>query len=218
MADYIMTEPGVLDFANGLFTARDDKYSCYILIDKTTPEGQAEAKRIGQAIMDAIRTGVTDGGKDRDGKPRPAPLAGLDPDDPEQVRRLTLPLKDGDTDTFTQGEHQGGLRKDQYPEFAGHWFMKLSAGNHRMVDEQLVRDTNNRPLTRSEVYSGNKVRAAIWFNAYSINGRKGIVPRLTALLVTDPGTPLVERSNGDPFAGFNLPKQDAADPFAAMGV
>ena len=221
MADYVMNEPGILDFANGLFQAKDDKYSCYILIDKNTPEGQAEAKRIVQAINEAIVEGTTNGGKNQDGTPHPAPLAGVDPNDKEQVKRLSLPLKDGDTDRFTRGEHNGELRKDVYKEFAGHWFMKLTAGNHRMCDEGLIRDKTNRPVAQRDVYSGNKVRAKIWFAPWSREGNRGIQARLNALLIVEPGEALYERRDADPFSGFGLPDApgaDDADPFSSMGI
>lgn len=216
MADYIMNEPATLDFANGLFRDRDGKYSCYLLIDKSTPGGQAEAKAIAQAIQDAIKDGTRPSGN------YPAPLAGLDPNDQNAVKRLSLPLKDGDKDVFALGEHAGERRADVYPEFAGHWFLKVSAGEHRMVDEGLVRDMSNRPVQASQVYSGNRVRANLWFAAWNNNGNRGVQARLNALLIVEPGEPLVQGGHGgDPFAGFGLPAADASaggDPFANMGV
>lgn len=221
MADYIMSESGVLNFANGLFQGRDDKYSCYILIDKTTAQGKEEAKKITEAISQAIVDGTQD--QKRDGNTVPGPLAGLNPQDEKQVSRLTLPLKDGDTDTFALGEHVGELRKSVYPEFANHWYLKLNAGSHKLLDEGLIRKVVNglmMPAVQSDVYSGNLVRANIWFTAYSNNGRKGVQARLNALLITDPGTPLYDRQDRDPFAGFGLPAQTTTsnDPFANMGI
>ncbi|MBT1161778.1 ssDNA-binding protein [Bifidobacterium sp. SO1] len=226
MADYIMTASGTLDFANSLFQSKDrinangekvENFSCYVLIDKDTPEGQEEAKSIAKAIQDAIVAGTQPSGN------YAAPLAGLNPEDKTQVSRLRLPLKDGDTDVFKMGDHEGEKRCDVYPEFKGKWFINLGAGSHHMLAEGLIRkivDGKMVPAVQNDVYSGNKVRANIWFTAYNAQGNKGVKARLNALLITEPGEPLYERRDNDPFAGFGLPESgtESNDPFSGMGI
>lgn len=138
-------------------------------------------------------------------------------DDKEWVKRLGLPVEDGDTAVFTRGDNVGKLKKDVREEYEGHWVLKASTKND-LVAAGWVVDQNRRRLTASELYSGAIVRANIWLYAYR-QDNSGVGAMLNAVVKTGDG----ERIGGetDPLAAFGLPDASAAgapDPFAGMGV
>lgn len=224
MADLVMQDSGILDFPK-LFKKDEtsDSYTAIILLDS-----ENEVKRIADAIQDAIKRGVTEPGRDSDGKKTAPPFAGHDPADKTWLATLSLPLKNGDTEAFsTSSKHAGKLRKDVNPEFAGRWYLKVST-NTDMAAEGLLVDTQRKPLTSRDLHSGVLVRAKIWFIPWTFQGRSGVKALLTALvktadgeLTTKDGTVVYSAADADPFAGFNLPAaDDTADegPFAGMGI
>lgn len=226
MADYYMQAPGILDYPHLFKPGRGGKYEATILI-----EDKEETARIMAAIKEAIKDGVTTGGKDANGNPTPAPFAGYDPDDKTFLSRLILPLKNGDTDVFQRGAHKGELRKSVNPEFAGRFFVKATrkdspAGANRLLD--LSNGERDSHPQAGAFRSGDLVCGAFWFRPYSKDGDMGVQAYLTSLVKVKSGTlktvtgeTVYEPGDTDPFAGFNLPGMTdgaASDPFAGFGL
>ena len=247
MSDLILPEPAIATFVHLFKPSMNDKYELTLLIDKKpgtetvdgvdrTVETSADYRAIQQAVMAAIKQGCTEEcGYDPKTKAKFVPFAGKDPNNPAFVKTLQLPLKDGDTDRFTRGEHNGELRKDVYPEFAGRYFIRLTTSKdlaHAQDPETgaerslLVDFHTGRPLTMQQLYAGCWVRANIWFSPYVVNGNMGIKAVVNAVVKTGDGTPLFTMEDRDPLKGFNMPAPTAdtggadtmGDAFAAMGV
>ena len=219
MVDYVTGTPGMLDFANGLIRAMDDKYSAYILFDKNDPAQAEEFRTITRKVMETIKEGTTREGRDANGAKTAPPFAGRNPDDPAFVKMLHMPFGDGDTAVFASGEHAGQPRSEVNKEFAGHWFVKVSTRTN-LLEEGRIIDPHRTPVKASDLYAGNMVRVRLWLQAYKADrGGMGVTARLVSMVVTDPGAPLFDRADSDPFAGFDLPDENGAnDPFSGMGV
>jgi hypothetical protein len=138
-----VTSPkGRLSFPN-LFVPKafqegqEAKYGCQLLLKKGEPAVEAFIKQ----LKDVMQFAVVE--KWPDPKKRPT--------------KLMSGLKDGDTWEFDQG----GLKKDKYPEYAGHYV--ISANGKK---KPLVVDQQAMPITNDEdVYAGCWIR--IQFNAYA---------------------------------------------------
>lgn len=212
----LVTVPGIASFPH-LFEpdSKNGKYTLSILFDKKDPDAQKMMRDLQAKCAEAIRRGI-DGEPGRDGKSY-APFAGHSMDDKEWVKRLGLPVEDGDTAVFTRGDNVGKLKKDVREEYEGHWVLKASTKND-LVAAGWVVDSNRRRLTAADLYSGAIVRVNIWLYAYR-QDNSGVGAMLNAVVKTGDG----ERIGGetDPLAAFGLPDASAAgapDPFAGMGV
>lgn len=212
----LVTVPGIANFPHLFDTdPKNGKYTLSILFDKKDPDAQKMMRDLQAKCTEAIRRGI-DGEPGRDGKSY-APFAGHSMDDKEWVKRLGLPVEDGDTAVFTRGDNVGKLKKDVYKEYEGHWILKAGTKND-LVAAGWVVDQNRRRLTANELYSGAIVRANIWLYPYR-QDNSGVGAMLNAVVKTGDG----ERIGGetDPLAAFGLPDASAAgapDPFAGMGV
>lgn len=83
------------------------------------------------------------------------------PDPNKRPARIENPIKDGDTDIMSNGT----LRKEKYPECAGHWV--LSATKSAKGKRPGVVDGNVQPILSEELfYAGCYAIAAIHVYAY----------------------------------------------------
>lgn len=83
------------------------------------------------------------------------------PDAARRPKNIHNPIKDGDTDTTLDGS----LRKDKYPEIAGHWMVTASrskkSGAPKVVDAQM-----QEIIDEGELYAGCYARMSIHAFAY----------------------------------------------------
>lgn len=118
---------------------------------------------------------------------------------PDATRRppnLDHPIKDGDTDIMQDGT----LRKDKYPEMAGHWCISASS-----VRKPGVVDQNVLPILEQEqFYSGCYAIATI--HAFTYKPNKSNPQRRYGVAL---GLNNVQKTkDGDPFSGGAKPEED----------
>lgn len=101
------------------------------------------------------------------------------------------------SNTLRDGDEEKDLEEN--PEFAGHYFMTVSARTRPGIV-----DRNVQPILDStEVYSGCYARASINAFPYSVSGNKGVSFGLNHIMKVKDGDPLGGRSNAeDDFAEF----------------
>ena len=84
------------------------------------------------------------------------------PDAAKRPKNLHNPIKDGDTDVMNDGT----LRKEKYPECAGHWLITASrakkSGAPKVVDQQM-----QQILDEGELYAGCYARMSVHAYAYA---------------------------------------------------
>ncbi|MCA9404582.1 MAG: DUF2815 family protein [Candidatus Omnitrophica bacterium] len=83
------------------------------------------------------------------------------PDVNTRPKRLHNPIKDGDTDVMEDGT----LRKEKYPEMAGHWVINASSKQRPGVVDHNVQPI----LDEAEVFAGCWGRATVTVFAYAPN-------------------------------------------------
>jgi hypothetical protein len=92
---------------------------------------------------------------------RNAAVSGTWPDAAKRPKNLHNPIKDGDTDVMADGS----LRKDKYPEVAGHWIISASrtakSGRPKVVDPNM-----QEILDEGDLYAGCYARMSIHAFAY----------------------------------------------------
>ena len=199
MADFYTPASVTANFVPSLYKANEsDKRSLVCLVDKNTPEG----KQVAEALYNAVYQAVVEATQ-RTGQQAVAGFAGQNPD--ELMKRINLPLKDGDTEMITRGTHAGHKRCEVNPEFAGHWYFKASTKADLNADGYIV-DPQGRPVPRSQMYSGVLVSVNVWPYAYNVSGEMGVALMLNAVRKDGDGPQLSESSGErNPLAGFNLP-------------
>lgn len=100
-------------------------------------------------------------------------------------------FKDGDTEVDDLGE----LKNIKYPEYKGHYYIRLST---RFRPKVL--DANRQEIIDpTEVYSGCYGRVSMTFFAYSGDGRRGVSAVLNNVMKTRDGEPLTSQLMGDEF-------------------
>lgn len=94
-------------------------------------------------------------------------------------------------DTLHDGDEDADLETN--PEFAGHWYMNISA---RLAYPPAIVDRRLNPILDStEVYSGCYARVSMVAFAYSNSGNKGVSFGLRNVQKLRDGEPLAGRSN-----------------------
>lgn len=185
-SEHITVGPVRLSFPAILEPDRRGKYSVTMLIPKTD-EGRAIAKQLHELAAGQV--------------------AAKWPDPEKRPRRLTMPVKDGDS-----GEHtnDGVPKGERYPEFSGHWYVSASSNfQPGVVDRQL------QPVVdRARVYSG--VWAYLQVNAFAYSNEKfGASIGLANVQIYQDDEPFAGGGAPDPGAAFR--KLDGGDPFAQGG-
>lgn len=121
------------------------------------------------------------------------------PDANTRPKKLHNPIKDGDTDVMDDGT----LRKEKYPEVAGHWIIAASrtkkAGAPKVVDQQM-----QAILDEGEVYAGCYARMSVHAFAYAPSknapqSKYGVSFGLNNVQ---------KLAEGEPFAGGSKPEDD----------
>lgn len=221
MAEFIPGAYATLNYAAGL-TRRlnNDRYSVDLLWDKSDPEVMKMVGELKEFLHDLYRQTIAKG----------EIWKGLDPDDPNWMQKVPFPLKDGDFETYSLGEHVGEIRGEVDPHYAGRVYMKASPVYNLFNPESepdAAEHPNRRIAARDDVsgkspanpmdfYSGCQVQVKIWFSPYEHKGRRGFSPRLVTIIKKADGEHWSGGAiNTDPFAGMDAP---ADGPFSGMGV
>ncbi len=101
-------------------------------------------------------------------------------------------MKDGDTEVNDMGD----LQNIQYPEYKGHYYIRLAT---KFAPKVL--DANNQEIIDpTECYSGMYGKVSMTFFAYSGDGKRGISACLNNVKKTRDGDPLSSTLQGDEFA------------------
>lgn len=145
----------------------EPKYSATILLPKDSPEVQKWIAEVKEEFVAIIAE------KWPDPKKRPAPEA------------LKKALKDGDTAKFDTGEMSGTLKREKYPEMAGHYILAANSTRRPSVIDRKGAAITNPDL----VYPGCWVKILVQFFAYS-NVNVGIGCSLGHVLFCRDDTPL----------------------------
>lgn len=96
-----------------------------------------------------------------------------------QIKLLSkLPLRDGDIE-----------RDDE--AYQGHYFINTNSNNAPQIVDQSVQPI----LERSQVYSGCYARVSINFYAFNVNGNKGVAAGLGNIQFVRDGEPLGGKTN-----------------------
>lgn len=110
------------------------------------------------------------------------------------------------SNTLRDGDEEKDLEDN--PEFAGHYFMTVSAKTRPGIVDRDVQPI----LDSTEVYSGCYARASINAFPYSVSGNKGVSFGLNHIQKIEDGDPLGGRSNAeDDFAEFAGESDDDDD-------
>jgi len=138
------------------------------------------------------------------------------PDETKRPKNIHNPIKDGDTDVM----NDGSLRKDKYPELAGHWLITASrskkTGRPKVVDQAM-----QEIIEESDLYAGCYARMSIHAFAYAPTKDKpqmkyGVSFGLNNVQKLAEGEPLGGMSSKpeddfEPVAGASAPVQTKAD-------
>jgi len=123
------------------------------------------------------------------------------PDANKRPKKLHNPIKDGDTDMMEDGT----LRKDKYPEMAGHWVFTASS-----VSRPGVVDRNVQPiLDAEEFYPGCYARATVHVYAYAPSKNNPQSKYGVAIGLNN----IQKVKDGEAFSGRSKPQDD----FSALG-
>ena len=209
MANYVTPASVVANYVGGLYkVAANGKRSLTCLVDKNTPEG----KQVAEGLYNAIYQAVVDATQ-KTGQQATPGFTGQNPD--ELMKRINLPLKDGDTEVIKEGVNAGRKRGEVNPEFAGHWYFNAST-KEDLNEAGAIADNSRRPVPRSQMYSGVLVRVKVWPHTYNMNGKMGVSLKLVSVVKDGDGPKLSESSAGsDPLDGFGLPEQPVGQPAPA---
>ena len=146
------------------------KYSVTALIPKT------DTKTV-EAIKAAIQKAAENGAQKHFGGRVPT--------------NVNSTFKDGDTDV----DDMGDLKKIRYPEYEGHYVIRLST----KFAPKVLNANREEIIDPTEVYSGCYGRVSMTFFAYSGDGRRGISASLNNVMKTRDGEPLTNALSGDEF-------------------
>lgn len=131
------------------------------------------------------------------------------PDATKRPKNLHNPIKDGDTDTMIDGS----LRKDKYPECAGHWMIAASrakkSGAPKVVDQQM-----QEILDEGDLYAGCYARMSVHAFAY---GPSKDAPQVK------PGVSfglnnVQKLDEGEPLGGMSSKPEDDFEPVAVANA
>lgn len=127
------------------------------------------------------------------------------PDAAKRPKNLHNPIKDGDTDVM----NDGSLRKDKYPELAGHWLISAGrskkTGRPKVVDQQM-----QEIIEESDLYAGCYARMSIHAFAYAPTKDK---PQMKCGVSF--GLNNVQKlAEGEPLGGMSSKPEDDFEPVA----
>jgi hypothetical protein len=149
---------------------KEAKYSLTAIIPKT------DTKTV-TAVKAAIKQAAVKGAAKHFG--------GKVPENPNNT------FKDGDTAVDDLGE----LYNKRYPEYIGHYFIRLSSKYRPKV-----LDANGQEiLDATEIYSGCYAKVSMTFFAYSGDGKRGISAVLNNVKKIEDGEPLTSMLTGSEF-------------------
>lgn len=125
------------------------------------------------------------------------------PDAQKRPKNLHNPIKDGDTDVM----NDGSLRKDKYPECAGHWIIAASrakkSGPPKVVDQGM-----QQILDEADLYAGCYARMSVHAFAYGPSkDRPQVKPGVSFGLNN-----VQKLAEGEPLGGMSSKPEDDFDP------
>lgn len=104
---------------------------------------------------------------------------------------VAFPIHDGDLATCSLSDPT--LRRDKYPAYAGHWFIKISSLKPVKVYRQTILGQDGSPLPAVEITSDNEFFAGcncivnVNVSAYHVGNSVGVNFYINAIMMTTPG-------------------------------
>lgn len=125
------------------------------------------------------------------------------PDPLKRPKNLHNPVKDGDTDVMNDGT----LRKDKYPECAGHWL--ITASRAKKSGAPKVVDQNVEPiLDEADLYAGCYARMSIHAFAYAPTKENPQIKTGVSFGLNN----VQKLADGEPLGGMSSKPEDDFEP------
>lgn len=129
------------------------------------------------------------------------------PDEARRPKAIHNPIKDGDTDVMADGS----LRKEKYPELAGHWLITASRGK-KSGRPKIVDNNMQEILEEGDLYAGCYARMSIHAFAYAPTKENPQIKYGVSFGLNN----VQKLAEGEPLGGMSSRPEDDFEPVAGM--